>query len=121
MSNYRQVINASNGQLLLKQARWCSSFACKLRGLTFRRRLAVGEGLILVMRQDNRATAGITMLFTFLNLGVVWVDDAGSVVDKVLARPWRLSYLPRAAARYAIEAAPDLLEQVALGDKIIFR
>lgn len=117
---YCQVVDESNSQIVLERARWCNTFGSRLRGLTFRRALAPGEGLVLVEKADSRVNAGITMLFTFIDLGVIWVNDAGQVVDTTLARPWRLSYLPQAPARYAIEGQPAILKQVQVGDRLRF-
>ena len=117
---YRQILNADSGELLVERARWCDSFGSKLRGFTFRRSLAPGEGLVLVESSDSRVNSGITMLFCFMELGVVWVNGDGEVVDTTIARPWRLSYLPQAPARYAIEADPGIVERVSLGDRLKF-
>ncbi len=117
---YCQVINAVNGRILVKRARWCDSFTSKARGFTFRRGLAPGEGLVLVESSDSRVNSGITMLFCFIDLGVIWVDTHGMVVDTVVAKPWRPSYLPQAPARYAIEADPGIIEYVKIGDRVEF-
>jgi len=34
----------ATGEIVLKRVRYCSSFLCRLRGLTFRRRLQDDEG-----------------------------------------------------------------------------
>jgi uncharacterized membrane protein (UPF0127 family) len=60
------------------------------------------------------------MFFCFMELGIVWVNRDGEVVDTTVARPWRLSYLPQAPARYAIEADPGIVERVRLGDHLKF-
>jgi uncharacterized membrane protein (UPF0127 family) len=60
------------------------------------------------------------MLFVGFDLGVVWVNNAGEVVDTVLAKSWRPSYAPQAPARYVLEAHPALLDQVRVGDRIRF-
>ena len=125
----RQVILAENpgteqGQsdlILLKAARWCDSFATKLRGFTFTSTLAEDEGLVLVENKDSKLNTSIHMLFVKFDLGVIWVNDAGEVVDTVLAKPWKLSYAPQAPARYVIEGHPQLLEQVKIGDRITFK
>lgn len=119
-TDYCQVLDEESGRVLLERARWCNTFGSRLRGLTFRRSLAPGEGLILVEKEDSRVNAGITMLFTFIDLGVIWVNDAGEVVDTTLARPWRPSYLPQSPARYAVEADPTILQQVSVGDRLRF-
>lgn len=116
----RKIIHVESGQVLIPQAKWCDSFATKLRGFTFRRRLEPQEGLVLVETADSRVSTAIHMLFVFCALGVVWVNDAGKVVGTIVAKPWRLSYVPPAPARYVIEGQPDLVNQVQVGDRIEF-
>jgi len=120
MGNYRRIIHAESGRVLVEEARWCNGFASKLRGFLFRRALANGEGLVLVERRDSRLSTSIHMLFVFLDLGVIWVNGEGEIVDTVRARSWRLSYTSQAPARYVIEARPDVLDQVAVGDHVRF-
>lgn len=120
MTNYRKIIHQESGRTLVKKAKWCNTFATKLRGFTFQRTWKTGDGLVLVEKKDNRVNTAIHMLFVFFDLGVLWVNDAGRLVDKAVAKPWRLSYVPQAPARYVIEAHPDIVEQVAVGDTIIF-
>jgi uncharacterized membrane protein (UPF0127 family) len=117
---YRQIVNADSGEIVVERVRWCDGFASKLRGFTFRRSLAPGEGLVLVESSDSRINSGITMFFCFMELGIVWVNGEGEVVDTTIARPWRPSYLPQAPARYAIEADPGLVERGRLGDHLKF-
>jgi uncharacterized membrane protein (UPF0127 family) len=112
--------------LLIPQAKWCASFGRKLRGFTFTRRAPVwppqtaADALVLVETSDGRLNTSIHMLFVSFDLGVVWVNSAGEVVDTVLAKSWRPSYAPQAPARYVIEAHPAILEHVRVGDRIRF-
>jgi uncharacterized membrane protein (UPF0127 family) len=117
---YRRVIHEASGRVLLERARWCDTFGRKLRGLTFRRSLPPGGGLVLVERSDGRAATSIHMMFVFFDLGVLWADGQGRVVDKRRARPWRLSYVPQAPARYVVEGDPAILDQVQVGESIRF-
>ena len=118
MTTYCKIHNTTQNQTLLARAQWCADFGSKLRGFTFRRDLAANEGLVLVVANDNRVNTSIHMLFVFFDLAVIWVNDAGQVVDKRLAKPWRLAYVPQAPARYVIEGHPALLEKVNLGDRL---
>lgn len=120
MSAYRKIIHQESGQTLVEQAKWCDNFVTKLRGFTFRRAWTAGDGLVLVENSDSRVNTSIHMLFVLFDLGVLWVNDAGQIIDTAVARPWRLSYVPQAPARYVIEAHPDIVSQVAVGDTIIF-
>jgi uncharacterized membrane protein (UPF0127 family) len=86
----------------------------------FRERLDEGEALIIVEARDSRTTASIHMFFVPFSLAVVWINDAGRVVDKVLAEPWRPFYAPREPARYTLETHPEFLEKVVVGDELVF-
>lgn len=102
------------------KAPYCSSFFCRLRGLTFRRSLAEDEGLLLVQGNDSRLDAAIHMLFVWMDLAVVWINSAGEVVDVQLARRWHLVYVPQRSARYVLETVPARLDEFKVGDRIQF-
>jgi uncharacterized membrane protein (UPF0127 family) len=114
------VQNLSRPNIHPIQARFCSSFACRLRGLTFRRNLPSGEGLLLVQGRDSRMDASIHMLFVWIDLAVVWISTAQQVVDVRLARRWRPAYLPARPARYVLEISPERLEDFYIGDQLHF-
>ena len=120
MPSLRRIEQVPEGRVIIEHARWCNSFASKLRGFTLRRRLQAGEGLVLVEKGESRVNTAIHMLFVFFALGVLWVDAQGQVVDKTLAKPWRLSYLPGAPAQYVVEGHPDILDWVQVGDQLRF-
>ncbi len=101
-------------------ARYCASFICQLRGLTFRRQIARDEGLLLVQLRDSRLEASIHMLFCFTDLAVIWLDSSLRVVDKVLARVWRPAYVPARPAKYILEIQPERLGDFEVGDQIEF-
>ena len=76
--------------------------------------------MVLVEKADSRVNAAIHMLFVFFDLGVLWVNDAGEVVDRLVAKPWRASYVPQLPARYVVELHPELMEQINVGDHVRF-
>jgi uncharacterized membrane protein (UPF0127 family) len=119
-SKFRQIVKSENGQVLVDQARWCDTFSSKLRGFTFKRRLAPGEGLVLVEQADSRVSTSIHMFFVFFDLGVIWANASGRVVDTRVARSWRPAYVPKAAARYVIETNPEVIQNVQVGEEIKF-
>ena len=108
------------GALLVQRARWCASFMTRLQGLMFRRPLRDGEALVLVEARDSRVSTSIHMFAVSFPIAAVWINDAGRVVDKVLALPWRPYYAPREPARYILEAQPEFLERVTIGDEVAF-
>jgi uncharacterized membrane protein (UPF0127 family) len=117
----KQIFHLEGNQIIIAGAKWCNSFGTKLRGFTFRRVLAREDGLVLVEKSDSKMNTSIHMLFVFFDLGVIWVNDKGVVVDTAVAKKWRLSYVPQAPARYVIEGHPSLVDIVQVGDHIEFR
>lgn len=113
----RNINNADMPPLLVD---FCASFMCRLRGLTFRRQLSPQEGILLVQSRDSRLDAAIHMFGVWMDLTVVWINDAMQVVDVRLARRWRPLYIPRQAARFVLESAPDRLDDFHIGDEVYF-
>jgi uncharacterized membrane protein (UPF0127 family) len=118
--NQVSVTNLSSSLQGPLQAGYCSSFLCRLRGLTFRCQLPLEQGLLLVQRRENRLDASIHMLMVWMDLGVVWINNAGAVVDTVLAKSWHTAYFPQAPARYVLEIHPERLAEFHIGDKVTF-
>ena len=114
------ITNLSRPLAQTIQARYCDSFFCRLRGLTFRRNLPARTGLLIVEGRDNRLDASIHMLFMWMDLAVVWIDSSLCVVDVKLARRWRLAYLPQAPARYVLELPIECQADFAVGDLLKF-
>ncbi len=119
MTRWVNVLNTNQAGAPVARARWCDTFACRLRGLTFRRSLEPGEGLLLVEGRETRSGTAIHMWFVFMPLGVAWVAADGRVVDKRLALPWRL-YAPKEPAKFILEGPPVMLESVAINDYLEF-
>ena len=120
MSQYRVIRDATSGEVVLSRARWCASFMCHLKGLMFRKSLPPGEGLLFVNRRESVSGASIHMLFMRFNIGVVWLDKNGMVVDAKVAKVWRPVYAPQRAAQYYLEANVDVLDRIKVGDVLTF-
>jgi uncharacterized membrane protein (UPF0127 family) len=120
-SNHRVIVrNLSRDLTQPLQAEYCTSFLCRLRGLTFRRSLPEGESLLLVNSRDSRLDAGIHMLGVPMDLAVAWINSREIVVDVRLARQWRPVYLPVEPARYVLEMSPTRLDEFKIGDRVSF-
>ena len=121
MTIYKQILHTNSGRVLIPRAKWCDGFLSKLRGFTWRRYLSPSDGLVLVNNKEDRLNSAIHMFFVFFDLGVIWVDAQGVVVDKVLAKPWRPHYAPQKPAQYVIEGHPNILNQLQIGDTLTFQ
>ena len=100
---------------------YCASFLCRLRGLMFRSRLELDEGLLLVEKRDSRLDTSIHMLFVPFDLADFWINSEMTVVDKIVAKSWKPAYFPKANARYTLEIHPDRWGDYEIGDKVEFK
>jgi len=114
------VVKHGTGEVIIHSARWCSSRLCRLRGLQYRRHLEPGEALILVKPADSIVNSSIHMFFVFFPIAAVWINQHGRITSAQLARPWRPYYASPEPARYVLEASPDLLNRIAVGDELDF-
>jgi uncharacterized membrane protein (UPF0127 family) len=122
MSRYITVRNQNQPDLSPAHVKYCDSFLCRLRGLTFRDRLEPEDGLLLVQGQrDSRLDSSIHMLFVPFDLTVVWINTDMTVVDKVIAKSWRPAYFPAKPACYILEIHPNRWEDYQIGDKVEFQ
>ena len=120
MPRWGSIVNLSRSGEQVARVRWCQSFLCRLRGLTFRRSLAMGEGLLLVERSEGRSNTAIHMWMVFFPITAVWLDKDFQVVDLKLAKPWRV-YMPRKPAKYVLEGSVEMMQRLSLGDKLDWR
>jgi uncharacterized membrane protein (UPF0127 family) len=94
------------------------TFLSKLRGLMFRSRLDLNDGLLLVEKRNSRLDTSIHMFFVPFDLAVFWINSDLVVVDKVIAKSWRPAYMSRADAQYTLELHPDRFGDYEIGDKV---
>ena len=122
MSRFIHVRNLNRTNISPARVKFCDSFACRLRGLTFRDHLDPDDGLLLVQgKRDSRVDSSIHMLFVPFDLNVVWINTNMTVVDKVIAKPWRPASLSSSPACYVLEIHPDRWEEYQIGDGVEFQ
>jgi uncharacterized membrane protein (UPF0127 family) len=118
-----KYIKISNQTKPLSQpilAKYCQSFFCQLRGLMFRKMMPDDQGLVLVQRADSKINSSIHMMFMWIDLAVIWINSEYTVVDRVLARRWKLGYLPKSPAMYVLETGVEHINDFEVGDKVYF-
>lgn len=115
-----EIVNETHSLEVPLQASYCFSFSCRLRGLTFRRRIPSNWGLLLVQEKDSRLDSAIHMFGVFIDLGIIWINESGEIVDKCLAKKWITIKVPKNPARYILEIVPERLDEFTIGDCIRF-
>ena len=97
------------------------TFLSKLRGLMFRSRLDLDDGLLLVEKRNSRLDTSIHMFFVPFDLAVFWINSDMIVVDKIVAKSWRPAYFPKADAQFTLEVHPNRFWDYEIGDKDEFK
>ena len=97
------------------------TFLSKLRGLMFRSRLDLDDGLLLVEKRNSRLDTSIHMFFVPFDLAVFWINSDMTVVDKIVAKSWRPAYFPKADAQFTLEIHPNRFWDYEIGDKVEFK
>lgn len=113
----KTIFNPSSNTTL--HAVIADTFFSKLAGLMFRKMIPVDTCLILSERYESIINTSIHMLFMRFDIGVVWLSKDLSIVDKKIAKKWRLAYFSRFPAQHVIELHPTQLENFSVGDKLI--
>ncbi|MBN2044399.1 MAG: DUF192 domain-containing protein [Anaerolineales bacterium] len=86
----------------------------------FRGSIPSDWGLLLVEKKDSIANAAIHMFFVPFDLGIIWINTAGEVVDTAIAKKWVGLKSPTRPARYILEVQPEHLGKFQQGDRIDF-
>src|SRR5262245_25111434 len=115
------VLNQSRSVASPPRVIYCNTFLSQLRGLTFRSRLSRDEGLILVGKRDSRLDSSIHMLFVRFDLAVFWIDSNMTIVDKIIAKPWRPAYFSAKPAKFVLEIHPDRIHEFNVDDVVGFK
>lgn len=114
------VVNETRPLKAELRAGYCSSFFCLLKGLMFRKSIPTNWGLLLVYPSDSIMNTSIHMFFVPFDLGVIWVNQAGEVVDLVRAKKWFDIKAPKKPASYILEIVPERMAEFEIGDKVNF-
>lgn len=103
------------------RVKYCESFLCRLRGLTFRAPVTRDEGLLLVFGRDSRMDSSIHMLGVGFDLAVFWINSDLRLVDKIVAGAWKPAFFPKEPARYVLEVHASRINDLQVGDMVEFQ
>ena len=114
-----KIINKANPSFQIK-SKVCNDFYSSFRGFMFTRAIDDFFGLLFINKQESRIDTSIHMLFMNFDLTVLWLDRSFKIIDKVLARKWRLAYIPSRPAQYVLEINASHINDFHMGDQLIF-
>jgi uncharacterized protein len=98
------VLKKRDGTAVASEVEMADTVLKKTVGVMFRRHLPPGFAMIFDMGLESRAGIAIHMVFVFVSIDVIFLDDRRTIVDiKHRLRPWIGVAFPKKPARYAIE------------------
>lgn len=103
------------------RVKYCESFLCRLRGLTFRTPISRDEGLLLVFGRDSRVDSSIHMLGVSFDIAVFWINSESRIVDKIVAGAWKPAFFPKEPARYVLEVHAGRIDDFEIGHLVEFQ
>lgn len=86
----------------------------------FMEQIGPNDGILIDQGKDSRINAAIHMLFMRFKIAVIWISSEKTIVDKTIAKPWRLAYVPVKPARYILETDAKYAEHYKQGDRLDF-
>lgn len=93
-----------DGVVIASEVELADTVLKKIIGVMFRRSLPQDFAMVFDMGREMRANSAIHMMFVFVSIDVVYLDDSRRIVDiKYRLRPWIGIAIPKRRARYAIE------------------
>jgi uncharacterized membrane protein (UPF0127 family) len=96
----------------------CKSFWSKFIGLMGHKPLQADEGLLFIENKASRLNTAIHMMFMSFDIAVIWLDETHRVIDKTIAKKWRLFYAPQSPAVYTLELHTSGFDDFSVGDLI---
>ncbi|MBW6472413.1 MAG: DUF192 domain-containing protein [Anaerolineaceae bacterium] len=101
------------------EAWYFENFFSRLKGLMFKKDIAVNQAGLFINKNENLVDSAIHMLFMNFDIAVFWLDQTNTVVDKKIAKKWGLIYYPDVKSQKILETHTEIFEKLQIGEKII--
>ena len=103
---------------ILSKIRYVTSILGISYGLMFASKKKIDQGICLVMptNRKSRLSCSVTMLFCFHPMNILFLNEKYKVVDKVVLKPFQLSYVPKKPAKYIIECHKHKFKYLRIGN-----
>lgn len=109
-----------NNKEVLSSMKIATSTWAISKGLMFASKKKIKKGMCLVMpvKDDVQFGAAVTMMFCFHKMEIIFINSKYEIVDKVILKPWRVSYIPKQPCHYVIESLPGTFKDFNIGDRV---
>ncbi|MBD3259527.1 hypothetical protein GF371_02740 [Candidatus Woesearchaeota archaeon] len=91
----------------------------KAIGLMFASKSRIRKGMCLMNKKELRA--GITTLFCFYPMELIFVNKNNIVVDKAVLKPWTFCYKPKKPYKFAVESSARCFDNLKTGARVVIQ
>jgi len=112
-------LSGNFGSIEKLDAWFFESFSSRLRGLMFKKNIALHQAGIFINKRENIVDSAIHMLFMNFDIAVFWLDESNTIVDKRIAKKWGLIYYPVVKSQKILETHSEIYDKLLIGEKII--
>lgn len=107
-------------KVILNEMKYLDTIFGLASGLMFSGKKKIKNGVCLKMpvKKDSTFSCAVTMHFVFFPLEIIFVNSKMKVVDKVILKPWKTSYVPKAPCKYIIESKVGTFKDIKLNDSV---
>lgn len=101
------------------EAWYFENFISRLKGLMFKKNIAVNQAGLFINKNENIVDSAIHMLFMNFDIAVFWLDKKNTIVDKRIAKKWGLIYYPDVKSQKILETHTEIFDKLNIGEEII--
>jgi uncharacterized membrane protein (UPF0127 family) len=112
-------LSGNFGSIANLEAWYFENFYFRLKGLMFKKEIAVNQAGLFINKNENIIDSSIHMLFMNFDIAVFWLDNTNTIVDKRIAKKWRLMYCPDVKSQKILETHTEIFDKLHIGEEII--
>lgn len=101
------------------EAWYFENFISRLKGLMFKKNIAVNQAGLFINKNENIVDSAIHMLFMNFDIAVFWLDKTNTIVDKRIAKKWGLIYYPDVKSQKILETHTEIFDKLSIGEELI--
>ena len=108
-------ISGDFGPIDCLEAWYFESFFDRFQGFMFKKRIFNHQAGLFINKNENKMDSAIHMLFMKFDIAVFWINQLNVIVDKKIAKKWRLVYYPQEKSHKILETHTDIYDKLQIG------
>ncbi len=112
------MLNINKNKYINIELKFAKNWFQKGIGLMFLNPKKFDFGLVFELRKQKKYSNSIHMLFVFMPILAIFLDNNKKIVDKKILKPFNLRYTPKKSCTYLIELPITHKNNFKINDKL---